>query len=213
MAGLPWSTIVASKHGAWCAPPAHTADPPARCRVPTGPVTPPRQPKATQKPPPRHTHTAPAVPSLPSRVTMLGAVCVLLVLYPLEKRGCSRSRAGTQDCGACGTRARPRSGLRSWGGGCLRVRVGAAGHDEDMESLRLWRDSAEDKSSMVVAVSKDTLYESNVRHGAGMLQLRRLAWQQRLNLSDFRVQSDPPSSSFWYAGGAPKANADWHGCS
>ena len=51
---------------------------------------------------------------------------------------------------------------------------------------------------MVVAVSKDTLYESNVRHGAGMLQLRRLAWQQRLNLSDFRVQSDPPSSSFWY---------------
>ena len=59
------------------------------------------------------------------------------------------------------------------------------GHDEeDMESLGLWRDSAEDKSSMVVAVSKDTLCESNVRHGAGMLQLRRLAWQQRLNLSD-----------------------------
>ena len=50
---------------------------------------------------------------------------------------------------------------------------------------------------MVVAVSKDTLYESNVRHGAGMLQLRRLAWQQRLNLSDFRVQSDPPFFVFW----------------
>ena len=50
---------------------------------------------------------------------------------------------------------------------------------------------------MVVAVSKDTLYESNVRHGAGMLQLRRLAWQQRLNLSDFRVQSDPPFFFFW----------------
>ena len=109
--------------------------------------------------------------------------------------------------------ARPRSGLRSWGGGGLRVRVGAAGHDEDMESLRLWRDSAEDKSSMVVAVSKDTLYESNVRHGAGMLQLRRLAWQQRLNLSD----SCAVRSTFFfflvYAGGAPKANADWHGCS
>ena len=29
---------------------------------------------------------------------------------------------------------------------------------------------------MVVAVSKDTLSESHVRHGAGMLQLRRLAW-------------------------------------
>ena len=49
------------------------------------------------------------------------------------------------------------------GGVCVCVWV--QGHDEeDMESLGLWRDSAEDKSSMVVAVSKDTLYESNVRH-------------------------------------------------
>ena len=96
------------------------------------------------------------------------------------------------------------------GGVCVCVWV--QGHDEeDMESLGFGE--TEDKSSMVVAVSKDTLYESNVRHGAGMLQLRRLAWQQRLNLSD----SCAVRSTFFFflvhAGGAPKANADWHGCS
>jgi len=98
------------------------------------------------------------------------------------------------------------------GGVCVCVWV--QGHDEeDMESLGLWRDSAEDKSSMVVAVSKDTLYESNVRHGAGMLQLRRLAWQQRLNLSDSCAVRSTFFFCLIYAGGAPKANADWHGCS
>ena len=114
----------------------HTQQTPSTLPRPNWSCHAPSAATATQKPPSHRTHTAPAVPSLPSRDTMLGAVCVLLVLYPLEKRGCSRSRAGTQDCGACGTRARPRSGLRSWGGGGLRVRVGAAGHDEDMESLR-----------------------------------------------------------------------------
>ena len=128
---------------------------------PLGSQQPPRSPPLVTHTPHQQCHPY-------HHVSPCWVQCVCCWCCTLEKRGCSRSRAGTQDCGRV-WHARPRSGLRSWGGGCLRVRVGAAGHDEDMESLRLWRDSAEDKSSMVVAVSKDTLSKSHVRHGAGLI--------------------------------------------